>query len=169
MEQLDSRNNEMLGIQKQIIQKTNEIENLEEQYNKEAETDKKKVKSKNGELTKSLYLLGFNFESSGGRTPQYLEFHRTFKREFTNLLKPLTKEISISKPNHFDLTGFFKLNDDRIYYFSIGDLRWNKWSMLIRTAKDFKDYTGGSNNKISIDSDFVNRLLEFLKRDKGWL
>ena len=58
--------------------------------------------------------------------------------------------------------SFFKLNNDRIYYFSLSDLRWSKDSLLIRTAKDFKDYTGGSNNNITLNEDFVNNFLNFL-------
>jgi len=153
-----------MELKKQIEQKERELNNLKDGYNKEIESEKKKVlKSKLDNLEKSLYLLSFDFESSTQRTPQYLEFHRTFKREFKALLKPYIKEIEIGKPNHFDVTGFFKLNDDRIYYFSISDLRWSKDSLLIRTAKDFKDYTGGSNNNITLNKDFVNNLLKFLE------
>jgi len=147
----------------QIKQKERELNNLKDEYDKEMEIERKKIlKSKLETMEKSLYLLNQEFESSGQRTPQYLEFHRTFKREFKALLKPYIKEIEIDKPNHFDISGFFKLNDDRIYYFSLSDLRWDKDSLLIRTAKDFKDYTGGSNNDITLNEDFVNNLLNFL-------
>ena len=149
---------------KQLInKKERELNNLRDKYDKEIQLEKEKVlKSKGDNLKKSLYLLSFDFESSSQRTPQYLEFHRTFKREFKELLKPYVKEIEISKPNHFDISGFFKLNDDRIYYFSLSDLRWSKDSLLIRIAKDFKDYTGGSNNNITLNENFVNNLLNFL-------
>jgi hypothetical protein len=111
----------------------------------------------------SLQLIKKEFESSCERTPQYLEFHRTFKREFTNLLKPHTTRIEIAKLNHFDVFGFFELNDGRIYYFSIGDLRWDKEKMLVRTAKHFKDYTGGMNQFIKIDDSFAESVLKFIK------
>jgi len=68
----------------------------------------------------------------------------------------------VSSPNHFDVTGFFELTDGTIYYFSIGDLRWFKESMLIRTAERFSDYTGGMNQYITLDDDFENRLLRFI-------
>ncbi|MDP2907075.1 MAG: hypothetical protein Q8O03_03985 [Nanoarchaeota archaeon] len=153
-------------IMQQIEQKEIELDNLKEQYNKNIEIEKNKIlKSNTGGMTKSLYLLGFNFESSCSRTPQYLEFHRVFKKEFTTLLKPHAQEIQFSKPNHFDVTGFFKTNKELIYYFSIGDLRWSKESMLIRTAKDFKDYTGGSNGSIRLDGNFTDNLLNLLERN----
>ena len=110
-------------------------------------------------------MVGFDFESSSTRTPQYLEFHRVFKREFTQLLHPYISAIEISKPNHFGVSGFFELPDKRIFYFSIGDLRWCKNSMLIRTATSFKDYTGGRNNDIPLDKDFVANFLGFISRE----
>jgi hypothetical protein len=94
-------------------------------------------------------LLHVPYETS----EQYLIFCKVFKKQFKKLLNDnfnITK-IKISKPNHFDQSGFFELCDDNIYYFSIGDLRWNK-TFLIRTAKDFKDYTGGTNSYCSIDT-----------------
>lgn len=153
----------MNQIMQQINEKEIELCELKEQYNSQIEMEKINVlKSKTEGMTKSLYLLGFEFESSCSRTPQYLEFHRVFKRELTKLLKPYTKKIDISKPNHFDVTGFFQLNDDRIFYFSVGDLRWDKGSMLIRTAKGFQDYTGGSNGSLNLDENFVEGLLGFI-------
>lgn len=111
----------------------------------------------------TLKLLQQEFVSYSTRTPQYLQFHRTFKREFKKLLAPYTKRIEISKPNHFDVSGFFEMDDGRIYYISLGDLRWNKDSLLIRTAKDFKDYTGGHNNFIRLDDGFAEELFSFLQ------
>ena len=94
-----------------------------------------------------------HFETSSSRTPQYLAWHRLFKREFKKFLNARgIVEIDIHKPNHFDVAGFFKILNGQVYYFSISDLRWSKDSMLIRTAKDFKDYTGGSIGFISLDS-----------------
>ena len=100
-------------------------------------------------MKKSMILLEEKFVSSSIRTPQYLKFHRTFKRELRRLLDVHTKEIDIGKPNHFDISGFFKMNDDRIYYFSLGDLRWNKANILISTAKDFRDFTPEERDNIN--------------------
>jgi len=101
-------------------------------------------------MGKTKQLAEQTFESSSSRTPQYLAFHRTFKREFTNMMQPYCDEILVHKPNHFDVSGFFKLKSGAIWYFSVGDMRWDK-SLLYRTAKDFKDYTGGSNNQVDLD------------------
>ena len=114
-------------------------------------------------MKQTMNLLNEEFESSSSRTPQYLEFHKTFKREFKKLLEPYTKIVEVSKPNHFDVSGFFKLKSGKIYYFSISDLRWSKNDMLIRTAKDFKDYTGGSNGFINLDDNFEDNMMKYVR------
>jgi hypothetical protein len=95
------------------------------------------------ELTKQ------EFESSSQKTPEYLAWLKLFKKEFTQFLMDKylidKSDILIGKPNHFDVSGFFKYFNQYVY-FSISDLRWSKNEMLIRTAKDTKDYTGGTNN-----------------------
>ena len=113
-------------------------------------------------MEQSMKLVKETFESSTGRTPQYLKFHRTFKRELKKLLAPHVTRIEVSKPNHFDVKGFFELNNGTIYYFSISDLRWFKETMLIRTAEHFKDWTGGMNQSIILDDCFEDRLLRFI-------
>ena len=151
---------------KQINNKERELNNLNSQYEEVLKTKEDKILKTAG-FDKVIYLLNCEFESSSQRTPQYLKAHRIFKREFKKILKPICKEIEISKPNHFDISGFFKLNDNRIYYFSIGDLRWDK-IFLIRIAKDFKDYTGGSNNFLSLENGFIENLLNKLESWKSF-
>ena len=150
---------------KQLIQKIEnkerELLRLNSQFEVLKQEEEKAILKSEG-FDKVIYLLNCEFESSSIRTPQYLKTHRIFKREFTKILKPICKDVLISKPNHFDISGFFKLNDDRIYYFSIGDLRSNK-IFLIRTATDFKDYTGGSNNFLSLDDNFIKNLFDKLE------
>lgn len=114
-------------------------------------------------MEQTLKAIKQEFISSSERTGQYLNFHKLFKGEFKKLLKPYCKEILIHKPNHFDISGFFKLNNEEIYYFSISDLRCSKDNMLIRTAKDFKDYTGGSNDFIPLNDNFKGNLFRYLK------
>lgn len=107
-------------------------------------------------MKKTLSLITDEFESSSTRTPQYLEFHRTFKREFTKALSLVgCTNVDIGKPNHFDVSGFFTAPNGQIWYFSISDLRWSKDKMLIRTAKHYKDWTGGGNQYVKIDSDLI--------------
>jgi len=60
-------------------------------------------------------------------------------------------EIRISKPNHFDMSGFFRGGDGQIWYFSLGDLRSSsKEKLLVRKADSFDDYCGGTNYFVSL-------------------
>ena len=116
-------------------------------------------------MEKTIGLIKEHFESSSNRTPQYLTAHRTFKREFTKLLKELeVLELDISKPNHFDMSGFFRTKANKVFWFRIEDLRWSKDNMLIRTAKDFKDYTGGTNQFIDLETEqsFKEQLIKVI-------
>jgi len=113
-------------------------------------------------MEKTLKEIKQEFISSSSKTEQYLSFHKLFKKEFKQLLNKYCEEILIGKPNHFDISGFFKLKDSRIYYFSISDLRWSKDNMLIRTAEHFKDYSGGGNGFIKLDDNFKENLFNYL-------
>lgn len=155
---------EKINLINQINQKTRELNKMKDEYNQEIEKEKTAIlKEKNKGFKKSLYLLSFDFKSSTQQTEQYKEFHRVFRNELKAVLKPYIKELLYNKLNHFDISGFFKLNDDRIFYFSISDLRWNKEDLFIRTAEHFKDYSGGSNNFIILNKDFEQNLKKFLK------
>lgn len=103
-------------------------------------------------MKKAIEATNQEFESSSSRTPEYLAWHRLFKREFTKLLesKGMTG-IEFSKPNHFDMSGFFTDAKNQIWYFRVEDIRWSKDKMLIRTAQHYKDYTGGKNEYVPLD------------------
>ena len=159
-------------LRETIALKETELNKLKGQYDSEAEDERNAVLSKKSKgLEKVFYLLGFEFVSSCERTPQYREFHRVFKRDFTKFLKEHgCHTIEISKPNHFDVTGFFTDKKGQIWYFSFGDLRWSKGSMLIRTAKGYKDYTGGTNNDASMRNEeyFRQDFESILRNSRGF-
>ena len=104
-------------------------------------------------MRKIAEALKQEFVSSSVLTQQFVDFYRLFKREFTRALKENLdiKEIRMSR-GHFYASGFFQLADGRIWYFSLGDVRWGDGKLLIRTAKSFQDYTGGSNSFIDAGS-----------------
>lgn len=78
------------------------------------------------------------------------------------VLKGKIKRLELNR-NHFEMYGFFETNSGKIYYVSTGDLRWfaKRLGMLIRTAKDFKDFTGGTNCTIMFDEHFEENLLKY--------
>jgi len=108
------------------------------------------------------------FTSSSGPTPQFIQFCNLFRRDFKLYLEQRFQATKIDvHRGHFELSGFFTVPEyhgdehpgysecimpEQIWYFSIGDIRWNKQTMLLRTAKDYKDYTGGRNQEVSLAS-----------------
>jgi len=106
-----------------------------------------------------LYLLSQGFESSSIKTLEFKSFCKKFRHAFIKELKRYYDINCITfNYGHFYISGFFSLEDGRIFYFSIPDVRSpsDQNRMLIRTAKSFKDYTGGSNNFITIKEDMFN-------------
>jgi hypothetical protein len=113
-------------------------------------------------MKRAFDLTKQDFESSSGKTPQYLTWHRLFKSQFKKFLASKGAiEIEIGRPNHFDISGFFKMGNNQIWYFSISDVRWSKQNMLIRTAQSFKDYAGGHNMGLCLTGTFENFEREF--------
>ena len=106
-------------------------------------------------MKKALKATQQEFESSTGKTPEYLAWHRLFKKEFTEFLTNFLgcTKVEISKPNHFDMSGFFQRPSGQIWYFRIGDIRWSKDKMLLRTAESFSDFTGGTNQYVSLKNE----------------
>jgi hypothetical protein len=97
-------------------------------------------------MKKSIAMMKKGFESSSGLTPEFARFFRTFKSEFTKELQTIgATNIEFSR-GHFYVSGFFRTPDGQTWYFSISDVRFfPDRRLLYRTAKDYKDYTGGRN------------------------
>ena len=110
-------------------------------------------------MKKTIQLLKAGFESSSQETAEFNEFYKVFISEFKHELKKYYKVKDFyARKGHFYLYGFFKLEDNRIFYFSIMDVRYvdipgkiNR--MLIRTAESFTDFRGGSNNYLTLAKD----------------
>lgn len=111
------------------------------------------------DVIQSLLQNPYHFGSGVRNSPEFHDFFEKFKKSFTYQLKRLNAtEIEFSK-GHFGLSGFFKVNS-QYYYFSLSDVRHNlhstnydgKINLLMRTAKHNKDYTGGSNNFVTIQN-----------------
>jgi hypothetical protein len=103
-------------------------------------------------MKKSIAMMKKGFESSCGLTPEFAQFFRTFKSEFTKELQTIgATNIEFSR-GHFYVSGFFTTPDGQAWYFSISDVRFfPDRRLLYRTAKDYKDYTGGRNRYRDIE------------------
>lgn len=105
-------------------------------------------------MEKAIRETQKNFESSSIRTPEYLRWHHLFKRQLkTFLLEYGITVFNPSKPNHFDFSAFFQTPAGQWFYVSVSDLRGFKDSMLIRTAKHEKDFTGGVNRYCGLNNE----------------
>ena len=76
------------------------------------------------------------------------------RKEFKALAKKIGAGISFS-PNYFEWSAFF-VKDGKYIYVHVGDVRYNvggNWydNVLFRTAKNEKDFSGGSNNYCSYE------------------
>ena len=107
-------------------------------------------------------LNNTEFRSSTRTTPEFLSFYRTFMADMKRTLKPRITAFEMHK-GHFYAYGFFRTNSNRMFYFSISDVRYfPESSMLIRTVKDFRDFTGGCNQYVKMDNDFEQNLMKLL-------
>ncbi len=119
-------------------------------------------------MKKSLKMLLAGFESSCSLTPEFAQFFRTFKSEFTKELKSIDATNIVFSRGHFYLSGFFTLNN-QAWYFYLSDVRSMDYGLknhpescrsklLYRTAKDYKDYTGGQNRYVVIEKGMAQKM-----------
>ena len=93
--------------------------------------------------------LDYDFESSCSVTKEFSDFARDYKRELKKVLDPAYSIIGWSR-GHFCMSGFIKnAETGKLAYISTSDVRGgrNGWynSILVRSAKHDKDWTGGGN------------------------
>jgi len=119
-------------------------------------------------MKKTLALLKAGFESSSGLTPEFAQFFRTFKSEFTKELRTIGATQIVFNRGHFYVSGFFTV-DNQAWYFSLSDVRGMDYGLknhpescmnklLYRTAKHYKDYTGGHNRYAIIETDMAQEM-----------
>ncbi len=96
------------------------------------------------------------------------EDFKKFAREFKSMINEQLQYVGgveyKQNVGHYYISGFFKV-DEQPYYISLSDVRYcnpENINLLIRTAKDYKDFTGGTNHYIRFmdmeDNVFSGRL-----------
>lgn len=105
-------------------------------------------------------LTSKGLQSSSGLTQEW----KTTYTKTSGLLKKLFTKMGCANikltRGHFYLSGFLTAPNGEIFYINLSSFdMFGIENMLIRTAKDYKDFTGGSNNYVSI-----NNIEEDLKR-----
>ena len=84
--------------------------------------------------------------------------YRSFQTKYKNMLKEIIGQIGGElikfNKNHYCFSAFVK-RGSRYAYLSVSDVRFfpNAWkrNILVRTAKNEKDFSGGSNNYTSLE------------------
>ena len=113
-------------------------------------------------MNKILEKLKQGFESSSGKTPEWKEFCKLFKSEFSKELKSIGATDIVFGNGHFYISGFFTADSGQIYYFSLSDVRGmefqNSIDFLYRTAEHYRDWTGGGNQWIKLEQGMAKRM-----------
>ena len=88
----------------------------------------------------------------------FKKFVRTFRSEFKKEVAKIGGENVVISGGHYWLSGFFTLNN-QVYYISISDVRhFTVDNILIRTAENYKDFTGGRNHYLKIKQDMLKEI-----------
>ena len=108
-------------------------------------------------MNKFIGMVSQGVESSSTSTPQWEAISREFKKEFSREILSVDGRKPKFSVGHFYISGFFT-KDKQVYYFSISDVRYFGVSrLLIRTAKEYNDFTGGSNNEITMEKGMLKK------------
>lgn len=85
------------------------------------------------------------------------EFKSFFRKEKSRITKILAgRGCTNIEMNYgfYYFSGFFTAPSGQVYYFSCSDVRHFGYDqLLIRTAKDYNDFTGGPNNYVGKDDE----------------
>ena len=91
----------------------------------------------------------------GGTTsPEFKSFATKFKNDLKKEVESIGGTVTKCNPGHYYVSGFIRTKENQCYYFSISDVRHFKtYQILFRTAKDEKDFSGGHNQYLNMNSD----------------
>ena len=97
------------------------------------------------------------FESSSGKTQEFMEFCKMYKATVEQIARDAGLQLVKWSNGHFYCSAFFENPvTAKLVYLCCSDVRFfrNSWSnnILIRTAKNDTDYSGGTNNTASLET-----------------
>jgi phosphosulfolactate synthase (CoM biosynthesis protein A) len=96
---------------------------------------------------------------------------KSFATKFRNDLKkelPIGARLAAFSIGFYYVSGFIKLANGKFQYFSISDVRHfpdNK--ILVRSANNVKDFTGGHNNYVEYEEGALNKYLTRIEARDG--
>lgn len=97
---------------------------------------------------------------------------KDFQKAFKSLLKKMFPECKIiTNSTWCEAHGFVKTPEGKCVFYNTNDYRWRPWdrNILIRTAKDEKDYKGGGNHYANLEElqDQINWLFTTQTKKEG--
>ena len=112
-------------------------------------------------MKKVLELIESGFETTQTESGIDKMKLQRVARLLNNMLRKKGATSSKLKVNHVDISGFVQFGDKFIYV-SLSNIGWSLChTVLVRTAKDNKDYSGGANNWIRLDDNLIDSIVEF--------
>lgn len=116
------------------------------------------------------FLVAFNqgFRSSSGTTPEFAAFSKLFHSYLKSGAKDVGLKVASYSRGHFDASAFIEAPNGKLAYISISDVRHNRGAaaeqLLYRTAEHLKDFSGGRNLWVSLDSkEMFNKIKALLE------
>lgn len=101
---------------------------------------------------------------------EFNAFQNAFKREMDKIAQNVGGTLVRFIKGHYDVCGFIERNGKYVYFDYSSSLCGNRstphlkdrMAMYVRTAKDAKDYRGGTNNFVSFEEceSVIRELLE---------
>ena len=112
-------------------------------------------------MLKTTKWIGFDFDHNRSydnppregtdESDEMKQFYKDFKSDLTKEMKSRNLKIVKISKNYWDVTAFVSDPDKKSFvYISLGDMRYCD-KILIRSASDSNDYTGGANHYTSLN------------------
>jgi hypothetical protein len=115
--------------------------------------------------------VGYDFGTSTRKTEEYSVFQNRYVYFIKKLCKKNEWKLTTLNKRYFSFSVFIKNKEEKFVYISIPDVRGSndRWlnTILIREAKDEKDYTGGINRftTLSCLEESIKTLFEKRRKD----
>lgn len=140
-------------MKKYILKKITENEQVIERL--KIENEELKQQAQQSDKRRGIEKwIDFTFESSSMLTEEFAQFAKEFKKHIKDTIGNEYELLNWNR-GHFEISGFAKNKaTGKLAYLSYSDVRYwkNSWynNLLVRTAKNEMDYTGGSNHYYSL-------------------
>ena len=109
-------------------------------------------------------ILKKGIQDDGCYTSQeFKSFARKFKNRFGKEVAKVGGINLQQNVGHYFISGFFTVGEQP-YYYSLSDVRYfPDDKLLIRTAKDYRDFTGGTNHFLPLEENMLVGKIQYIR------